>query len=121
MVRLFTAAFLTVERSRKVVFGYTVPNRSEGFILHTVIKAGEGLPVLCRGFVVVLGGLRVLGFGLNFQKKHLKEVNAVSSLSRLAPEVPALFPGNPLLGQIIGGRQEVGGDSLDPAPTSFSC
>ena len=70
---------------------------------------------------MVLGGLRVLGFGLNFQKKHLKEVNAVPSLSRLAPEVPALFTGNPLTGQIIGGRQEVGGDSLDPAPTSFSC
>ena len=63
----------------------------------------------------------VLGFGLNFQKKHLKEVKAVSSLSRLAPEVPALFPGNPLSGQIIGGRQEVGEDSLDSAPTSFSC
>ena len=73
--------------------------------------------VLCRGF----GWFVCFGFWVEFSEKAFKGSYSHSSLSRLAPEVPALFTGNPLTGQIIGGRQEVGYDSLDPAPTSFSC
>ena len=72
--------------------------------------------VLHRGF----GGCG-FEFRVEFPEKAFKGSYSRSSLSRLAPEVPTLFPGNPFTGQIIGGRQEVGSDSLDPAPTSFSC